>query len=247
MVTKSHPATSPIGAESTTHGTGTAARAAPENMDACARARSGESVASVVSTGVLSSGTAAMRHGETRTFFGATTRETLQAQLIEEVLAFSAPQPVVKYSATDKAVDLRESPKMVFATIASMTADITNNHSVTHQMALSDVSNMTPSFVQHNYGLPLVNYEVADLPLRRSRSSRLTTSELKSWMATAGIPRDGLSDATRGTGGTSNMTPSFVQQHNYDLPLVNYEVAALAGLPLRRSRSSRLKTSELKV
>ena len=52
--------------------------------------------------------------------------------------------------------------------------------------------------MQNNYGLPLVNYPVAGL--ERSRSSRLKTSDLKSWMATEGVPRDGLREATRQSG-----------------------------------------------
>ena len=82
----------------------------------------------------------------------------------------------------------------VHETVEDVAADLTNmTPNLPHEMAFAEVSDMTPSFMQNNYGLPLVPY-AAGLP--RSRSVRLKTSDLKSWMAAEGIPRDGLSDAT---------------------------------------------------
>ena len=75
------------------------------------------------------------------------------------------------------------SPATVHATIESMASNFTD---------------MSPSFLQHDYGLPQVQYQVPGLQC--SRSSRLTTSDLKSWMATDSIPRDGLLEATRKAG-----------------------------------------------
>ena len=224
-------ATSPISSESATHRTG--GRSSSEDVDACAKAwsRGTRSVAPTVAT-ARARGTTSMR-----ALLGSTAREALRAQLSEEQqIASSASRPVAndcdlllpanKYLAVAEKDVEADSPTLVHATIANMTPNLP------HQTARSDEFNMTPSFVQSNYGLPLVNYPVAGL--ERSRSSRLKTSDLKSWMATEGIPRDGLGEATRATNVLS-------MQNAYGLPLVNYPVAGL-----EHSRSSRLKTSDLK-
>ena len=105
--------------------------------------------------------------------------------MVLQLVSRAAAKPKI-VAANDEVTEGEEtnSPGTVHATIESMTANFTD---------------MTPSFMQHNYGLPQVQYQVPG-GMRRSRSSRLTTSDLKSWMATDSIPRDGLLEATREAG-----------------------------------------------